>query len=211
MSNTKTALLVRTCLSPSDPTQISYQWADAVKQRFEENGWQVIDLAVDDAVRMKVEELLQSYEGSVFLFYGHGLPGQMCGQDRSAVIIPGNLHLLKDQKVYVVACWTAETLGPAAANIAHCYLGYDKEISVGFDHYADYVERCVNRGILEMLDTPGCTIEQAQQYIIDEYTHWIDHFTFSAGFNPLNSVFAAVLRRNRDALAPVFGDSTATI
>jgi len=207
MSNTKTVFLVRTRLPWPDATQISYRWTEAVKQHFEANGWQVLDLAVDDAVRANIEDFLQSRESSVFLFYGHGLPDQMCGQDEIAVIDLENLHLLKNQKVYVVACWTAQTLGSAAADIARCYLGYDNEVNVGVESYADYIEKCVNKGILVMLDTPSCMIEQARQLMIDEYEHWIDHFTVGAG---ASIIFAAALRRNRDALR-LFGDGTATL
>ena len=213
MPNPKTVLLIRTRLPLPDPTQISYRWAEAVKQHFEANGWQVFDLAMDDAVRENVEELLHSRESNVFLFYGHGLPAQMVGQDGIALINLANLHLLKNQKVYVFACWTAQILGSAAANIARYYLGYDKEVIVWFEPpYATHLENCVNKGILTMLDTPSCTIEQARQHIIDEYEHWIDHFTVGAGALDLRSVdFAADLVDNRDALARVFGDGNATL
>jgi hypothetical protein len=149
-----------------------------VKQHFEANGWRVLDLAVDDAVRANIEAILHSRENSVFLFYGHGLSDQMSGQDGIAVIDLANLHLLKNQKIYVVACCTAKILGPVAANTARCYLGYDDEIAVWFAKpYADYLAKCVNKGILTMLDTPRCTIEQARQHIIDEYIHWIEYFS----------------------------------
>ena len=75
MSNDKTVLLVRTRLpSPDDATQISYRWAETVKQHFEANGWRVLDLNVDDAVRAKVEDCLRSPKSYVILFYGHGRP-----------------------------------------------------------------------------------------------------------------------------------------
>lgn len=67
MSNSKTVLIVRTCLprqclQKPDATEYSYCWAETVKQHFEANGWRVIDLAVDDAVRAKVEDCLQPPE-----------------------------------------------------------------------------------------------------------------------------------------------------
>jgi len=212
MSNAKTALLVRTRLpSPDDATQISYRWAENVKKNFEANGWRVLDLAMEDAIRENVENLLQSPEGYIFLFYGHGRPDQMRGQDKIAVIDLSNLHLLKNQKVYVVACWTAEILGPAVANIARYYLGYDKRIFVLDEPYAAYLEKCVNKGILSMLDASNCTIEQARQYIRDEYTHWINHLTDNATTFDLRRIFAAAgLVHNRDALR-LFGDGTATL
>ena len=74
MSNAKTVVLVRTRLSSPDPTQVAYQWAKSVKKNFETSGRQVLDLAVNDAVRAETEVLLRRCENSVFLFYGHGLP-----------------------------------------------------------------------------------------------------------------------------------------
>jgi hypothetical protein len=216
MSNSKTVLIVRTRLPREDPqipdaTEYSYRWAEAVKQHFEANGWRVLDLAVDDAIRAKVEDYLQPPESYVFLFYGHGWD-KMSGQDGIGVIDCANLHLLKAQKVYIVACWTAQTLGSAAAKFVRCYLGYDDEVIVWFDEpYAAHLESCVNKGILTMLDTPDCTIEQARQLIIDEYNHWIDYFKFGEGeLFRWSFAFAADLRHNRDALQ-LFGDGTATL
>jgi hypothetical protein len=213
MADVKTAILVRTCSPLPNPTEITYQWAEVVKGQFEAGGWQISDLAANDAVRARVETQLQQDDSPVFLFYGHGLPDQMEGQDRNAVIDLNNLHLLKDRVVYVVACWTAQQLGPASVSISRCYLGYDAEVIVWFPPpYAGYLKQCVNKGILEMLSTPGCTIEHARQHIIDEYNNWIDYFTIGAGTaDPWSLEFAADLRHNRDALAQVFGDRTATL
>ena len=78
--------------------------------------------------------------------------------------------------------------------------------------YSEHLEKCVNKGILEMLNLPNCSIKQARQHIYDEYSHWIDHFSIGAGssvrWGPL---FAAHLRHNRDALAQVFGDVSARL
>ena len=86
MSNPKIALLVRPCLpSADDTTQASYLLAQAVKERFEENNWRVIDIAADDAIRGNVEEHLQNSESVVFLFYGHGEEYRMIGQDGNCI------------------------------------------------------------------------------------------------------------------------------
>jgi len=114
MSNPKTALLVRTRLPWPNETQISYVWAEAVKQSFEENGWRLTDIAADSAVRMHIESLLQTSETTVFLFYGHGKPDRMIGQDGNTLIDLLNISLLKDRRAYVVACGTAKVLGSEA-------------------------------------------------------------------------------------------------
>jgi hypothetical protein len=212
MSNAKVLLLMRPRLPAPDPTQTSYSWAKAIKNLLESNGWRVIDLAENDAVRTNVENLLKTGESTVLLFYGHGLPDEMTGQEETALIDLANIHLLRDLRVYVVACWTAKVLGKASDKIARFYLGYKDKIFVWSQPYAKYLERCVNKGIVIMLDKPDCTIGEARQQIIDEYTRWIDHFVVGPGASGLYSqLFASDLRSNRDALAQVFGDETATL
>lgn len=205
---------MRTCLPGQyNPTRISYQWAEAVKKDFEANGWQVLDLAVDDAVRSNAEKLLQNSESIVFLFYGHGRSDQMLGQDKVALIDLTNLNLLKNRKAYIVACKTAKVLGRAAENISRFYLGYKECIRVYLlQPYAACLGNCINKGILAMLNTPDRTIEQARQFIVDEYNHWIDYYSVGAGaFDYFSTSFAAALRYNRDSLAQVFGDRVATL
>ena len=213
MSNTRTILLVRTLLNPNDATKVSFRWAESVKQDFEAKGWQVLDLAINNALRAKVEEALRGSESTIFLFYGHGLQDCMKGQDGMPVINLDNREWLKDKKVYVVACWTAKQLGPAMQSISRCYLGYDNTVKVPLiSPYSEHLEKCVNKGILEMLNLPNCSIKQAQQHIYDEYSHWIDHFSIGAGSSSLLSIlFPASLRHNRDALAQVFGDVSARL
>jgi hypothetical protein len=213
MSNTRTILLVRTRLkNPNDATKVSFRWAESVKQEFEGKGWQVIDLALNNALRPKVEEALRESQSALFLFYGHGLQDSMKGQDGMPVINLDNRDLLKDKKVYVVACWTAKQLGPALQSIARCYLGYDNTLKVALNYpYSEHFEKCVNKGILEMLNAPNCSIKQARQHIYDEYSHWIDHFSIGAGSSGLlSTLFAASLRHNRDTLQ-IFGDMSARL
>ncbi|UCE05701.1 MAG: hypothetical protein JSW07_19240, partial [bacterium] len=70
----------------------------------------------------------------------------------------------------------------------------------------------VNKGIIEMINNSKCTIQQARELIINEYSYWIDYFTIGSGVsNPLSVNFAADLRHNRDALARVFGNTATTL
>jgi hypothetical protein len=187
-----------------DATEYSYEWAGLLKQQFEISGWQVIDLAEEKAVALQVESVLQNTKSEVVIFYGHGFPSCMMAQNREeAVINLDNIMLLKDKKVYVMACWTTQKLGKEAEKIAHCYLGYDKEVFVWRDDFNCF-GKCANQGIVEMLKNSMCTFEQAEQQIIAEYNYWIDHFYDK------NFALAADLRHNRDALR-LLGDKTAIL
>ncbi len=209
----KTAVLIRTLHPLPDPTELSYAWADTVKQQFDANGWQLIDLAANDAIASQVNSTLQNTQGGVVMFYGHGFPSCMIGQNwEESVINLEDVTLLKNQKVYVMACWTAQQLGQEADKIARCYLGYDHEVIAWLNPpYSDHIGECVNKGILELLNTVDCTFKQARQQIMAEYDRWIDYFTHGEGATDTESVgFAADLRHNRDALR-LLGDAQATL
>lgn len=211
MEEKKHVILVRTKQS-GDPTEISYQWAESVKQQFLRNNWNVIDMSITDAVQTKVEKVLAKSKSTVFLFYGHGGPDKMIGQNGQPVIDLSNLELLKNHIVYAVACWTARILGVKSVNIARCYEGYDKELVVFFkEPFVSALEKCVNKGILLLLGKSKKTIEQARQETMEEYSNWIDYFTIGDGSGESNGLyFAAELRHNRDALVPVLGDNNTT-
>lgn len=105
MSDMKTAVLIRT-RHPSDPaTECSYEWSEAVKQQLEIIGKSLIQ---QYAITSQVESTLQNAKSDVVIFYGHGLPDCMMGQNEKAVINLDNVTLLKNQKNYVVACLTAQ-------------------------------------------------------------------------------------------------------
>ncbi len=210
MSNSKVMLLVRTRYD--QPTQTSHGWAESVKNYFQSDEWQIYDLSTEDAARPKVEDALIKTESRVFIFYGHGISGVIKGQGDIPLIDLDNLKLLKNQICYVVACWTTQVLGKEAVKFARCYLGYNKEVAVWFyEPYADHLGKCVNKGIKAMIEMRDCTIEQARQYIIDEYNYWIDYYAIGDGASDTeSSLFASDLRHNRDALS-LMGDRSVTL
>jgi hypothetical protein len=190
----KTAVLIRTLHPLPDPTELSHAWAEIIKQELKANNWQIIDLSADNVTASQVKSALQDTKSEVMIFYGHGSPSSMIAQNiEEAIIDLNNISLLKDKKVYVMACWTVQKLGKEAEKIADCYLGYDKEVFVWFE-YSDCFGECVNQGIVEMLKNSMCSFEEAKQHIIAKYNYWIDYFYDK------NFALAADLRHNRDAL-----------
>jgi len=216
MANSKTMILVRPRGAHwyrggqfySNPTRSTYPWASLIKEQFETQGWRVCDLGENLAVTTQVESTLQSVDSTVFVFYGHGSEDGMEGQNGEPLIHLGNVNLLKDKIVYVVACWTAKVLGKQAEHFVRCYCGYDDEIILRLDKfYLEKLGECVNAGLFVMLE--GSTSEQARQRIVAEYEHWIDYFSIGDGNVDKRSVeFAADLRHNRDALR-LLGNTTA--
>jgi len=200
-------LLIRTCHDKNDASYYSYQWAETIKQAFLKQNINLQELAKNDAIQSQVINALADSEIKLIIFYGHGDEDCFIGQDEKPLIDLTNLAILTGKQVYVVACYTAKQLGKQAAGIVDWYLGYDNEVIL-WTNYADYVGLCVNKGSLTMLENSTITIEQARIAIIAEYNRWIDYFAMGEGNN---FEFAADLRHNRDALAPVFGNKTAVL
>ncbi|RKZ57365.1 MAG: hypothetical protein DRR08_19235 [Candidatus Parabeggiatoa sp. nov. 2] len=62
-----------------------------------------------------------------------------------------------------------------------------------------------------MLAQPECTIEQAGQQMVNEYTRWIEYFTIGEGASDTGTFLLSIqLRHNRDALR-LFGEAAATL
>jgi hypothetical protein len=155
----------------------------------------------------------RTLKGGVVICYGHGFPSCLLGQNwEESVINLEDVTLLKNKTVYVMACWTAQQLGQETDKIARCYLGYDQEVIAWLNPpYSEQIGECVNKGILELLNTVDCTFEQARQQIMAEYDRWIDYLTHGEGATETERVgFAADLRHNRDALR-LLGDAQATL
>ncbi|MDM8561648.1 hypothetical protein [Candidatus Parabeggiatoa sp. HSG14] len=205
----KTVLIVRTYKPIPDPIEISYQWAETIKQQFITNGWQVIDLGKENATAKKLEQSINDVE--VVIFYGHGELDEWCGQSESILNLD-NVNLLNNKKIYVMACWTTFELGKEAINNkAICYLGYYSLVKGSLiPTFYQALGQCVNKGILVMLEN-SCTFEQARQAMISEYNKWIDHFAIGEGSNSTEArLFAVKLRHNRDVLQ-LLGDKTAIL
>jgi hypothetical protein len=194
----KILVLVRTQLDAA--TKISYAWAEIIKNTFQNNNWLVLELSGDDAVRSKVENLLEDHGDIVFAFYGHGSPNELFGQDRTSIVNIGNFHLLSRKTVYAVACHSAKELGLRSSRFSCSYLGYEDALRISlFDSHRGSLGECVNRGLLAMSNGEECTIDEAHKLILDEYNYWIAHFTRLGGV--INRLVAiTILSHNRDCL-----------
>ncbi|OQX08792.1 MAG: hypothetical protein BWK80_47725 [Desulfobacteraceae bacterium IS3] len=205
MGKDKTVILVRT--RQDEQTVFSYDWAEAIKQAFLEQGWMVQDCSEAKALRAKVEKSLTE-SGTVFMFYGHGLPDRLIGQNNQPVCDLSNSSLFKDYAVYVMACHSAKILGPAMIKDgASCYFGYADEIMIDFQH-SDDIGICINSGLLEWIKNPQFSAVQIRHIIFAKYNQWID---FHSDIGGQHALFAADLRHNRDALKLLGNTQTSLI
>lgn len=196
MNAAKKVVLVRT--RQDKPTTYSHTWAGQLKQELQDNGWQVIDCETDKALRTEVESALAVQDNRLFVFYGHGAPDSLIGQDSVNVLDLQNAATVKNCIVYVMACSSAQQLGQKTVTEgAVCYLGYHDDVYITFP-FADSLGKCVNSGLSVWLENPALTAEDVRQIIRRTYTHWIDYFQAQGGTESV--LWAADLRHNRDAL-----------
>ncbi|VFM95562.1 MAG: hypothetical protein BECKG1743D_GA0114223_101278 [Candidatus Kentron sp. G] len=191
MNTEKTVILARTRHDPV--TEYTHRWSEEIKSLFEGNGWQVADYEIDRATRGAVEAALKTAPpGSVFVFYGHGDPDALIGQDYNPVCDLENAGLLRHCKVLAMACSSAQEdggLGPMAIEKgALVYFGYAKEIhsqlldskSVPMDteltQMIEAFHECANASVAAWILQPGLTAARIKQKMLEVYDHWILHY-----------------------------------
>ena len=150
----------------------------------------VEDIDGTKATRQNIEQKLQS-TGKLVVFYGHGesdaLKGHKAHQQEEVVIDTANSHRLKDKLVYVVSCYSSETLGPdAVGNGALAYLGYSEKF--GFfasQGVVDNFRQCANVGLEQLVK--GNTIQVAFDEIRNQYDIYIYQYSRGSSATHLNA------------------------
>ncbi|MBW6518692.1 MAG: hypothetical protein K0A89_09360 [ANME-2 cluster archaeon] len=153
---TKKLLLIRP-KKPNDAyTELgSYIWAGNVKQRALNLGWQVTDLAINNATRENVESKINEIKPNLVIHYDHGSSFTLWGQEADILepaIDSANVGILSNRIASTVSCQSASGLGPLAiTNGAISYLGYDENHVFVIDHQDEFGEasNAANYALLE--------------------------------------------------------------
>lgn len=152
----KRLVLIRPNIPNDDYTNIgSYVWAGAIKQYALDKGWQVRDMAGNNANRTDVEDTIDDFRPTLVLHYDHGSTFTQWGQDNNlfdAVIDANNVGLLTNRVASTVSCHTATGLGPLAINSgSKAYLGYDDTHVFVIPRAAEFgaASNAANRALLE--------------------------------------------------------------
>ncbi len=125
----KKLLLIRPRITGDAYTEIgSYNWAGEVKQKAVDEGWDVLDLSINNATREKIEEALNDFNPTMIIHYDHGSSFTLWGQESNASE-PGIDELNVDEAagtvISTVSCQSASGLGPAAISEGvKSYIGY---------------------------------------------------------------------------------------
>ncbi|MBA7521942.1 hypothetical protein ES705_14054 [subsurface metagenome] len=123
-----------------EPTQHSFAFAGEILQWCRQAGIDILELAEDDAVRLAVENSLQTFNPDIFIFYDHGSEDALIGQDEKAVIDLKNCDRLAGKEVFTLACFSAKDLGPAVWRQGGTYWGYVDAFSFTTDSLAEFQE-----------------------------------------------------------------------
>ncbi len=168
---TKKLLLIRPRVPGDGYTELgSYDWAGLVKQRAVDLGWNVTDLAINNATRENVEDEINNFKPNLIIHYDHGGAFTLWGQEADALepaVDAANVGLLANRITSTVSCQSAGGLGPLAiTNGATSYLGYDENHAfvVGYQDEFGEAANAANYALLECKTT-----QEAYQAGIDAY------------------------------------------
>jgi len=167
----KKLLLIRPRIPGDGYTELgSYDWAGLVKQKALDLGWEVTDLAINDATRENVESKINEIKPNLIMHYDHGGSFTLWGQEANALepaLDSTNVGLLANRITSTVSCDSASGLGPLAiTNGATSYLGYDEHhgFVIGYQDRFGEASNAANYALLECK-----SVEDAYQEGIDAY------------------------------------------
>lgn len=167
----KKLLLIRPRVPGDGYTELgSYDWAGLVKQKALDLGWEVTDLAINDATRENVESKINEIKPNLVIHYDHGGSFTLWGQEANALepaLDSTNVGLLANRITSTVSCLSAGGLGPLAiTNGATSYLGYDDlhGFVIGYQDLFGEASNAANYALLECK-----SVEEAYQAGIDAY------------------------------------------
>ena len=124
-----------------DATHYSFEFNRKIVQYAREQGHEVIDLTIEEAVRERVEEALRSDPEAMMVHYDHGGEDRLYGNDHRAVVDLDNVDLLSGRESYNMNCLSAKVLG-AEAHRRNCkaYWGNVEVVSFTTDAIEQFEE-----------------------------------------------------------------------
>lgn len=173
-------------------TQYTFDEGQDVLDYFEEKGISYIDLAKEDAVREKVEEILKENADINILHYDHGSEDKIWGNDESPVIDLNNIKLLKGRDCYNNNCSSAKKLGIEAWKLRATFWGYTDVFIFSTDSLEEF-KTAVNWGIKRRVD--GLSWKDCLQKTKEKMTELIDKLVETG-----RALAASCMRHDREHL-----------
>jgi hypothetical protein len=169
---TKNILIIRPKFPNDNYTSLfSFSAAEQIKTKAGTEGWNITDLAINDANRTKVTSTINSKLFDFIVHYDHGGDFVMCGQNNNQfenAIDNLNVDLLKGKAASTVSCDTAIGLGPLAVTSgARAYLGYNDLHWVYFAWTSQFTQ-AANAGNIALLE--GKTYQEAYNIAYNVHT-----------------------------------------
>ena len=168
---TKKLLLIRPKIPGDGYTELgSYNWAGLVKQKALDLGWQVTDLAINNATRENVESKINEIKPNLIMHYDHGSAFTLWGQEADSLepaLDSTNVGMLSNRIASTVSCQSASGLGPLAiTNGATSYLGYDENhvFVIGYEDEFGEASNAANYALLECKSVEEAYLEGYAAY-----------------------------------------------
>lgn len=154
-SETKRLLLVRPKVPGDGYTKLVYSWAEEIKQKASDEGWQVKDLAENEASRKRIEQEMNDFNPSLVIHYGHGYYFSLWGQvdDKNKRIIDEtNIGQAAGMIISTVSCSSAAGLSwEAIGEGVKSYIGYSELYGIDSNRSTDFCKaaNAANFSLLE--------------------------------------------------------------
>ncbi|RLI81525.1 hypothetical protein DRP04_05875, partial [Archaeoglobales archaeon] len=196
-------------------TIFGYWWKDKTVTQSLVNGFETLDLKMDDAVKGVFEDAIKKFNPEVFYGYGHGKGDIFSGQNKDILLQACvNDDLMKGRIVYLLSCRTGRKLGPSMVDKgAVAYIGYNDDFiwgdlecpPGGFYHGCFYdFSNTIIANILY-----GNPVSVAIERAVQRANGWIDYLS-SLEEDPYASKIVEFLIHDRDCLVS-FGNTSAQI
>lgn len=121
------------------PTEHTFSFAGEILDWCRTAGFDIIELAEQEAVRERVEEQLTKGI-DIFIHYDHGREKALMGNDEKPVIDLKNCQLLANKETYTLACLSAKKLGVEVWRKEGKYWGYTQLVGFATDALPQFQE-----------------------------------------------------------------------
>lgn len=189
MGDKKTVLFIRPLGRVE--TYYTYHWLEPLIDYARGLGWNVIDLADEQAIRRNVEDALVQYDPELVIGAGHGFKYSFLGDGLNSVLDKNNSDLLAGRTVYLLSCWIGGGLGKLVAENGGSFIGWNIPISWVLTDEAPHPYNDVRARVIQDVNEiiarrllEGMGVEGAHRDAVDLFGQWADYWRYEASGDP---------------------------
>jgi len=164
---------------------------------------QVISFIGENVNKKQVLDALKLDQGEagIFCYLDHGVEDKIFDSKGDSLLDLDNISLLENKFVYIIACLTGKTLGPAAIEAgALGFLGYKEKVKLFLrKDYPSQAGACLSTGLVGMLKN-GLSAKEAAQNIAKKMRDTERNILNANEIIPDRLFIADTFRHNLDSL-----------